>query len=146
MRNTKGVFYQKAFGTQSVDPDSPLVNKPFTMDTTMWIASCTKLLTAISVLQCVEKGLLDLDADVTTILPEWKDAALLKGFEEGTGKPIIGKAKNKLTLRRFLTHTSGLSYIQLDPTVQKWAKYEGRKITDESSLVSPNCCHEGKPD
>jgi CubicO group peptidase (beta-lactamase class C family) len=63
------------------------------MDTTMWTASCTKLMTAISMMQCIEKGLLDLDADVSIILPEWKDARLLKGFEEGTGKPIIKKAR-----------------------------------------------------
>jgi CubicO group peptidase (beta-lactamase class C family) len=106
------------------------------MDTTMWIASCTKLMTAISVLQCVEKGLLDLDADVSTILPEWKEAALLKGSEEGTGKPIIGTAKNKITLKRLLTHSTGIGYIWFDPRLQKWAKTEGRVLTDDSSLVS----------
>ncbi len=130
------MFYEKTFGTQSVDPGSPLVDKPFTMDTTMWIASCTKLMTAISVMQCVEKGLLDLDADVSTILPEWKNAPLLKGFEEGTGKPIIEMAKNKITLKRLLTHSTGLSYIPFDPRLQQWAEHEGRILTDDSSLVS----------
>jgi len=119
-----------------VDPNSPLIDKPFTMDSTMWIASCTKLMTAISVMQCVEKGLLDLDADVSTILPEWKEAPLLKGFEEETGKPIIGTAKNKITLKRLLTHSTGLGYIQFDPRLQQWAKAEGRVLTDDSSLVS----------
>ena len=119
-----------------MDPNSPLIDKPFTMDSTMWIASCTKLMTAISVMQCVEKGLLDLDADVSTILPEWKEAPLLKGFEEETGKPIIGTAKNKITLKRLLTHSTGLGYIQFDPRLQQWAKAEGRVLTDDSSLVS----------
>ena len=119
-----------------MDPNSPLVDKPFAMDTTMWIASCTKLMTAICVMQCVEKSLLDLDADISTILPEWKEAPLLEGFEEGAGKPIIGKAKNKITLKRLLTHSSGLGYIPFDPRLQKWAKAEGRVLSDDSSLVS----------
>lgn len=136
MRNQTGVFYEKTFGTQSVDPKSPLIDKPFGMDTTMWIASCTKLLTAVSVMQCVEKGLLDLDADVSTILPEWKDAPLLKGFEEGTGKPIIESAKHKITLKRLLTHSTGLGYATFDPKLQQWAKHEGLVLTDDSSLVS----------
>jgi len=105
------------------------------MGTTMWIASCTKLMTAISVMQCVEKGLLDLDADVSTILPEWKDVRLLKGFEKGTGKPIIEKAKNEITLKRLLTHSTGLSYAPLDPRLQQWAKHEGLVLTDDSSIV-----------
>ena len=102
----------------------------------MWIASCTKLMTAICVMQCVEKGLLDLDADVSTILPEWKEPPLLKGFEEGTGKPIIETANNKITLKRLLTHSTGLGYIPFDPRLQQWAKAEGRVPSDDSSLVS----------
>lgn len=102
----------------------------------MWIASCTKLMTAICVMQCVEKGLLDLDADVSTILPEWKEAPLLEGFEEGTGKPIIGTAKSKITLKRLLTHSAGLGYIVIDPRLQQWAKVGGRVLTNDSSLVS----------
>lgn len=118
------MIYEKTFGTQSVDSDSPLFNKPMGMDTTMWIASCTKLMTAISVMQCVEKGLLDLDADVTTILPEWKEVKILKGFEEGSGKPILEAAKKRINLRMLMTHSSGLGYIPFDPMLQKWAKAE----------------------
>jgi CubicO group peptidase (beta-lactamase class C family) len=105
------------------------------METTMWIASCTKLMTAISVLQCVERGLLDLDADVASVLPEWKDAVLLKGFEEGSGKPILETAKQGLNLRHLLTHSSGLGYIPFDPRLQRWAEAEGRVLSDDSSLV-----------
>jgi CubicO group peptidase (beta-lactamase class C family) len=44
---------------------------------------------------------------------------LLKGFEEGTGKPIIEKAKNRITLKRLLTYSTGLSYVPLDPRLQQ---------------------------
>jgi len=124
--NKDGLIYSKAFGTQSVDPDSPLFKKPLAADTTMWIASCTKLMTAISVMQCVEKGLVTLDEDVSTILTEWKEPEILKGFEED-GKPILEKAKNKMTLRMLMNHSSGMGYEFLDPNLQQWVKYKGNK-------------------
>ena len=49
-------------------------------------------------MQCVEKGLLDLDADISTILPEWKDPKILVGFSE-QNEPQFRPAKRPLTLR-----------------------------------------------
>lgn len=89
----------------------------------MWIASCTKLMTAISVLQCVEKGLLHLDDDISTILPEFKDPEILLGFEEVTGKPILERTKGKITLRMLLTHQSGMGYTFMQPKLEQFAKY-----------------------
>lgn len=68
-------------------------------DATMWLASCTKFITTIAAMQCVEKGLLSLDGDVTGILPELKGREILKGFEEGTQKPILVPSTKKITLR-----------------------------------------------
>jgi CubicO group peptidase (beta-lactamase class C family) len=65
----------------------------------MWIASCTKLATSVAAMQLVEKGLVDLDEDITRILFEWKDIQILAGFEEGTGKPILKSANRNMTLR-----------------------------------------------
>ena len=64
----------------------------------MWIASCTKLMTSISAMQCVERGLLTLDQDVTTVLHEFKDIDVLTGFDED-GKPQLKKSTKTLTLR-----------------------------------------------
>lgn len=70
------------------------------MGSTMWMASCTKVLTTIAVMQCVEKGLLALDDDVTSVLPEVKDLPILLGFdEEKGGKPILRKREKVMTLR-----------------------------------------------
>ncbi len=86
------IDYQKAFGQAA--PDQPL-----TLETTFWIASCTKLLTSIAVLQCVEKGLIGLDDDVAPILHELKGIQILKGFDPTSGKPILQTAKKAITLR-----------------------------------------------
>lgn len=62
---------------------------------TAWpIASVTKSFTAVAAMQCVEDGLLDLDTPVRNYLP-----SLLAANEETTAQ---------LTMRRLLTHTSGL--------------------------------------
>lgn len=63
------------------------------------MASCTKLLTSIAGLQCVERGYIALDDDVSSVLTELKNVEMLTGFEEETGKPILRKAVNKITLR-----------------------------------------------
>jgi CubicO group peptidase (beta-lactamase class C family) len=55
-------------------------------------------MTSIAALQCVEKGKLQLDEDVTPILPELKNIDILKGFDD-EGKPITVKATKMITLR-----------------------------------------------
>jgi CubicO group peptidase (beta-lactamase class C family) len=59
-------------------------------------------MTTVAALQCVERGLLRLDADITNILPELKDIdILLKMADDGSGgkKPILKKSVGKITLR-----------------------------------------------
>lgn len=72
---------------------------PLKVGDTMWLASCTKLMTTVATMQCVEKGLLKLDEDVTSILPELKGREILEGFEKGTGRPILKPNTKPITLR-----------------------------------------------
>jgi CubicO group peptidase (beta-lactamase class C family) len=74
----------------------------FTTDTVCWMASCTKLMTTVAALQCVERRLLCLDTDITDVLPELKDIdILLKMVDDGSGgkKPVLKKSKGMITLR-----------------------------------------------
>ena len=77
-----------------------------TMDTTFWIASCTKMIGAIAAMQLVEQGKLALDdADmIEKICPELKTVKILRGIS-GDGKPDSVDKKNRITLRQLLTHT-----------------------------------------
>lgn len=66
------------------------------------IASATKLLSAIVVMSCVEQDGLDLDAPVSTYLPEF------------------GGTKGTMTVRQMFSHTSGLpsnSVFAFDPSI-----------------------------
>lgn len=58
----------------------------------------TKFLTCIAVLQCVERGQLELDGDVAKVLPELKDPRILLSHEEGQ-EPIYRPASRPITLR-----------------------------------------------
>jgi methyl acetate hydrolase len=82
---------------------------PMTADTLFMIASCTKAVTSVAALQLVERGLVDLDAPVGERLPALAAPRVLTGFDAG-GAPLTRPATKPVTLRRLLTHTSGLAY------------------------------------
>ncbi len=70
---------------------------------TLWsIASITKPVTAATVMACVDRGLLRLDAPIVGSLPEFS--------APGDGRPW----RNEVTLRHLLTHTSGLAGFSRD--------------------------------
>lgn len=71
----------------------------------MWLASCGKLIGTIATMQCVERGLLNLDDDISRVLPELGELKILQGFEEGPDgkeKPILVKNTKAITLRYVL--------------------------------------------
>jgi len=68
------------------------------LDATFILASCTKLMTTIAALQCVERGQIGLDDPVSVILPELKEKEIITGFN-ADGSLTYQKAKNEITLR-----------------------------------------------
>lgn len=87
--------YSKACGVGTLDPNG---TQSMELDGVCFIASMTKLMTTVAAMQTVERGLIALDDDISNILHEWKDTEILDGFDE-SGKPILRKSKNKVTLR-----------------------------------------------
>ena len=79
---------------------------PMDMDTVFWIASCTKLLCAMSCMQAVEQGKLKLD-DAQFVYQQCPELKNVKVLEE-SGK-LVDK-KTDITLRMLLSHTSGFGY------------------------------------
>ncbi|KAL8721283.1 MAG: hypothetical protein Q9225_001987 [Loekoesia sp. 1 TL-2023] len=130
--NGTGTFkYENVFGSSSLKDAS--AKTPLRMDTMMWIASCTKLLTSIAALQLVDRGQLKLDDDVGSILPELTNLDILNGFEED--KPQLTKATNKITLRLLLTHSSGLAYDSSDPLLNQWRAFKGEGISPGTTIL-----------
>lgn len=87
-------LYSNAFGKLNFESNSP----PFTANSVCWVASLTKLMTAVSAMQLVEKGMIGLDDDMGKICPQLSNKDVLKGFEEN-GKPILEKQSKPISLR-----------------------------------------------
>jgi methyl acetate hydrolase len=90
--------YGKAIWTESED---------LTPDHIFRIFSMTKLVTSIAAMQLVEKGLVNLDDDLSAILPNIAQIPILSNGQ-------LMEAKNPITLRHLLTHTSGFGYNVTD--------------------------------
>lgn len=88
----------KALGV--VDVDSP---QPMSLDTVFWIASITKLATAVAVLQLVERRLLRLEDEVAHHLPFFDNLEVLTSFG-------LVPARARVKVHHLLTHTAGFGY------------------------------------
>ncbi|OAA70443.1 Beta-lactamase-type transpeptidase fold domain containing protein [Cordyceps fumosorosea ARSEF 2679] len=90
----------------SASASSPAA-EPMTPEHVFWIASCTKMVTALCVMQLVERGRLALDdADqLEALCPELRDVQVLR---DGDG--VLEPKRSRITLRMLLTHTAGFGY------------------------------------
>jgi methyl acetate hydrolase len=87
--DARGVVYEQAAGAGK--------------DTIFGIASMTKPITSVAVMQLVEAGQVKLDEPAATYLPELGTIQVLEG---GTRRP----PKSPVTVRHLLTHTAGFGY------------------------------------
>lgn len=107
---------EHAAGTKSINSKDPIDR-----DTIFWIASMTKIVTTIAVLQLVEKGVLTLD-----------DPEIVKKYAPEIGEKKVyadgvtpAEQKNPVTLRQLLAHTAGFGYSFFDPRVQAFGRPAG---------------------
>jgi CubicO group peptidase (beta-lactamase class C family) len=114
------ITYTGAFGKR--DSKSGISVTP---DSIFTIASMTKPVTSVAAMQLVEQGKLNLEEPASKYIPELGSLQVLHGFDPGTGKPILKPATNPVTLRRFLTHTSGFVYDTWDADLLRWEKESG---------------------
>ncbi|MGX7730602.1 serine hydrolase domain-containing protein [Rhodococcus sp. 2H158] len=96
-----------------------------TADTVFAAFSTTKAVTGTAALQCVEEGLLDLDAPAARYVPEIGELQVLEGF--GTdGEPLLRAPKRDITTRMLLLHTAGLGYDFFDENYRRLAEEHGQ--------------------
>jgi CubicO group peptidase (beta-lactamase class C family) len=91
-------------------------------------------------MQCIERGLLNLDDDVAEAhLPEFKDIEILESMEDdgnGGTRPVLRKATRKITLRNLLTHTSGLAYEFTHPKLLAWRNWSRTTVAGRANAAS----------
>ena len=99
------VRYTGAFGVADVASGRPL-----TADALFRIASMTKSITSLALMQLVEQGRIALDDPGETYLPELGRLQVIEEFDAGAGDYKLRPPSRRATVRHFLTHTSGLAY------------------------------------
>ncbi len=85
------------------------IDRPMQLDSTFYLASCTKLMTGIACLQLVEQGRIAIDdADaVERLAPELVKVEVLTRKKDGT--LYLVPKQRRISLRMLLNHTGTLS-------------------------------------
>ena len=79
-RLTGNVIYERAAGKADFKASDA---KPLRIDSLHWIASMTKVVTAVAVMQLVERGVISLDDDIREKVPELRNIQILEDMEYG---------------------------------------------------------------
>ncbi|MBZ9729233.1 beta-lactamase family protein [Salegentibacter sp. JZCK2] len=106
-RDGKIVFYE-AYG------EAKASGEELKKDAIFRLASQTKAIAATAVMMLWEEGEFRLDDPISKYIPEFKDPQILVTFREKDSTYDAIPAKNEITIRQLLTHTSGLGYGMID--------------------------------
>ena len=96
-------LYSYVGGNSDVETRRALLKNDF-----FKIASMSKVITTVAVLQLYEKGLFDLNDPISNYLPEFKNAKVLDFEEEKTDS--LKSTNIDVTIKQLLNHTSGYAY------------------------------------
>jgi len=99
-----GITYEGTAGVRDVSS-----NTKMTVDTIVQIASMTKAITSVAVMQLVDQGTIELDQPVSGYLPRLAGVEVFERFD-ADAEPILRASKSPVTIRQLLTHTSGYVY------------------------------------
>jgi methyl acetate hydrolase len=114
------VIYSGAFGMRDRGD-----HQPMTADTIFRIASMTKAVTSAALMQLVEQGRVGLGDPADKYLPAFRNLQVFDSFSSTTGAYTLRRAPRPPTVRELLTHTSGLAYNFVSPTVRDFKPREG---------------------
>lgn len=119
------IVYHQAFGSAD-----NAANRPLHRDDIFRIASQTKAITATAVMMLWEEGRFQLDDPISKFIPEFNDAQVLKTFNEPDGTWTSEPARQPVSIRHLLTHTSGIGYGVIDGDERMRKIYQKAGITD----------------
>ncbi|MFY0593129.1 serine hydrolase domain-containing protein [Roseivirga sp.] len=104
------VVYDKSFGFRSSK------NEKAYGEGDIWrLASMTKAVTSVSIMQLFERGQIDLDDPVHKYIPAFKDQVVLDEFNPADSSFTTVPVEKAVTIRNLLTHTSGIVYGSFNP-------------------------------
>jgi CubicO group peptidase (beta-lactamase class C family) len=103
--------------------------KPMRRDDLFRIASQTKAVISVGIMQLFEQGKFYLDEPISDFLPAFKDMKVLDKFNPADSSYTTIPARTPITFRHLLTHTSGLDYAGIGTK-------EGRAIYAKAGIPS----------
>ncbi len=150
VRNGK-IAYYKAWGSSNLANNTALRK-----DDIFRIASMTKAITSLAVMMLYEEGKFLLDDRISTYIPDFKNPVVLKDFNAKDTTFTTEPARQEITIRHLLTHSSGIDYPYIGNDAHKaiYAKHHispglgntTTKLSDEIRLLAklPLAHHPGE--
>ena len=127
-------IYEGARGVRNTE-----ANDPMTTDPVCAIFSPPKAIGGTAVMQCVEEGLLDLDAPAKEYAPGIGELKVIEGFDNN-GEPILRNPKRDVTTRMLMLHTAGFGYDFFNETYSRLAQEKGQPsvvTASKASIMTP---------
>jgi CubicO group peptidase (beta-lactamase class C family) len=133
VRRDGRVVHHCAFGRRQFDQGVPV-----TPDDLFPVASLTKPVVAVGVLQLCEAGAVALDAPLATYRPEFATATVLVQYDLASGDVLTRPGRRSLTVRHLLTHTAGIhdGFVSTGPVMgtlygRAGVVYDSRLLLEE---------------
>lgn len=104
------IVYHKSFGKTELGSQDTYQN-----DDIYRIASMTKAITTVAIMQLYEQGKLGLDDPIYHYIPAFKEMQILDSYDEENNTYTTKPATRPITIRNLLTHTSGITYGDFNP-------------------------------
>lgn len=104
------IIYEKGFGFK--DREAKYV---ISTEDEFRIASMTKPIVTAAAMTLIEQGKLNLNDPVSKYIPEFKDLKVLASFNKKDTSYTTVDAKEPITIKNLMTHTSGIAYGFADP-------------------------------
>lgn len=104
------IVYYKGLGKNDVEKSNEMDKEAI-----FRIASQTKAITSTAIMMLYEEGHFLLDDPISQYIPEFKKPKVLHKFNKKDSSYTTVPAKNEITIRQLLTHTSGIGYGVFDP-------------------------------
>ena len=107
-------IYHKSFGFSDIEAEELMRN-----DAIFRIASMTKAITTVGVMQLYEKGFFQLNDPISNYLPAFKNPQVLVTVDENDAVMKTRAASREIRIIDLLTHSSGLGYPFIPSPIQK---------------------------
>ncbi len=104
------IVYYKNFGHTSLDK-----KEAYQKDDIFRLASMTKAVTTVSIMQLFEQGKLGLDDPILYYIPGFAKTQVLDTFNPADSSYTTVPVERPVTIRHLLTHSSGIAYGAFNP-------------------------------